>query len=53
MTAASIARALARTRELTLTEAINIVICVCAVVGLIAFALWIEELQGVFPIGNR
>lgn len=53
MTAISIARVLARVRGITLTEAINIVICVCAVVGLIAFALWIEELQSFFPIRNR
>ncbi|BCJ90489.1 hypothetical protein IZ6_12240 [Terrihabitans soli] len=52
MTAASIARVLARARDITLTEAINISICVCAVIGLIAFSLWIEELQNVFPIRN-
>lgn len=53
MTAASIANVLARARDVTLAETINIVICICAVVGLIAFAIWIEELQSVFPIRNR
>jgi hypothetical protein len=53
MTAASLASALARARVVTLTEAINIAVCICAVVGLIAFAVWIEGLQGVFPIRNR
>lgn len=47
------ARIMTWAREITLVEAINIAICICAVVGLIQFALWIEELQGFFPIRNR
>jgi hypothetical protein len=46
-------RAMAWAREITFIEAINVIVCICAVIGLVKFALWIEELQSVFPIRNR
>jgi hypothetical protein len=46
-------RIVAWTRELTFTEAVNLVICICAVIGLIQFALWIEELNIIFALRER